>query len=74
MQTYEVHAHWDADAKVWWAESNDVPGLAIESPSADGLLIELRQLVPELLEMNNRLPDERPLRMRFLLDETEDLP
>ena len=31
MDIYRVLAHWDDDAKVWWAESDEVPGLASEA-------------------------------------------
>jgi len=55
MQTYEVRAHWDAEAQIWWAESNGVPGLVAESHTHHELVAELRQLVPELLAFN--VPD-----------------
>jgi hypothetical protein len=29
MQTYRVLAHWDDNAKVWWAESDEVSGLGV---------------------------------------------
>jgi predicted RNase H-like HicB family nuclease len=53
MTTYEVRAQWDPDAKVWWAVSEDVPGLASEAPSFEELLNNIRELVPELLALND---------------------
>ena len=53
---YTVQAAWDDEAKVWVAESEDVPGLATEAASPEALLNKLRVLVPELLEVNGRLP------------------
>lgn len=47
-----IHADWDAEASVWVASSEDVPGLVTESKTFDGLLKKLRTLVPELLELN----------------------
>ncbi|MEJ0024518.1 MAG: DUF1902 domain-containing protein [Rhizomicrobium sp.] len=47
-----VKAIWDAEAGVWVAPSDDVPGLATESKSFESLLKKLRGLVPELLELN----------------------
>ena len=31
MKEYQVKAHWDEDAKVWWSESDEVPGLCVEA-------------------------------------------
>ena len=52
-QTFEVRAVWDAEAKVWVAESDDVPGLVTEEESQEKLVEKLKSLVPELLELNN---------------------
>ena len=50
-----VNAIWDADAGVWVATSDDVPGLVTESKTFEALLKKLRTLVPELLELNGAL-------------------
>lgn len=47
-----VNVIWDADAGVWVAESEDVPGLVLESGSFDALVERLRYAVPEMLELN----------------------
>ncbi len=52
VHMYEIRATWDADAGVWWAESDDVPGLVAESATVEGLVEDLRHLVPELLRLN----------------------
>jgi len=54
-RTYEVTAHWDTEAAVWVAESEDVPGLVAEAGSPNALVEKLRVLVPELLELNGGL-------------------
>jgi predicted RNase H-like HicB family nuclease len=51
-----VRAVWDAEAGVWVATSDDVPGLVTESKSFEALLKKLRTLVPELLELNGAMP------------------
>jgi len=59
----KVQATWDAEASVWVAESDDVPGLITEADSFEALLGKLRVLIPELLEANGALPpngDEFP--------------
>ena len=47
-----VNVTWDADAGVWVAESEDVPGLVLESGSFDALVERLRYAVPEMLELD----------------------
>ena len=43
---------WDAEADVWVATSEDVPGLALESGSFDALLERIKYAIPELIELN----------------------
>lgn len=49
---YQVHAEWDPEAEVWVATSDDVPGLATESETLEGLTAKLRTMIPELLVAN----------------------
>ena len=50
--TRTVRAEWDAEAQVWVAESDDVPGLVTEAETIERLIERLQVLVPELLELN----------------------
>jgi len=52
MRTLEVQATWDEEAKVWVAESDDVPGLVTEAPTVEALLAKLDILIPELVAEN----------------------
>ncbi len=54
---YDVKAEWDADASVWVATSDDVPGLATGADTLDALIEKLKVVIPELLEANGLLPD-----------------
>lgn len=45
----EVHAIWDAEAEVWSAEGENLPGLVTEAESPEALMAKLRIMVPELL-------------------------
>ena len=54
-RTYEVEAHWDSEAWVWVAESEDIPGLVAEAESMNALVEKVRVLVPELFELNGGL-------------------
>jgi hypothetical protein len=51
-----VIATWNEEAKVWVAESEQVPGLAAEARSPDHLIEKLKGLIPELLNRKGRLP------------------
>lgn len=53
-RTYTVRADWDAEAEVWVAFSDEVPGLATEAATLEALTEKLRTLIPELLEANHR--------------------
>jgi predicted RNase H-like HicB family nuclease len=52
-----IRAEWDAEAGVWVATSDDVPGLATESETIEGLIDRLRFMIPDLLAANG-LPSE----------------
>ena len=43
---------WDDEAKVWYTQTDDVPGLALSASSYDGLVAVVRDVAPELLEEN----------------------
>jgi predicted RNase H-like HicB family nuclease len=47
-----VNATWDAEGKVWLAESDDVPGLATGADTLEQLIEKLKVAIPELLEEN----------------------
>ena len=48
-----VRAQWDAEAGVWVAMSEDVPGLVTEADTLEALRDKLLIVIPELLEANN---------------------
>ena len=52
-----VHADWDAEAGVWVATSNDVPGLATEAETVEALIAKLESMIPELLAANGTAVD-----------------
>ena len=53
MSKFEVFAHWDAEAGVWVAHSEDIPGLATEAETWDGLKAKLSEMGSELIALNN---------------------
>ncbi len=61
MKKIDIAAVWDDEAKVWFAKSDDVPGLAIEASTMEKLIKRLKIAVPELLELNGHATcDEIP--------------
>ena len=48
-----VEAFWDSEAEVWVATSEDVPGLATEADTIETLTQKLRQMIPELMLLND---------------------
>jgi predicted RNase H-like HicB family nuclease len=50
MNEYTVLLDWDDEARVWVAESDDIPGLILESGSLDALMERVKVAGPELLE------------------------
>ncbi len=53
FQPLTVTASWDEDAKVWVAESDDIPGLVTEAATREEMLKKLSEIIPALLEENN---------------------
>ena len=66
--TYFAEISRDEEAGVWYVSDTDVPGLVAEADSERDLMRKIRELVPELYQMNRHLfdqpsVDEIPLRM-----------
>lgn len=53
--TRHVQATFDPDAGVWWAESDDLPGLVSEAPTLDALVERVAAVVPELLAVSGAM-------------------
>jgi predicted RNase H-like HicB family nuclease len=49
---YFIRAEWDEEVNVFVASSDDVPGLATEGETLEGLIEKLKIMIPELLEAN----------------------
>lgn len=71
MEELLIKLTWDAEACVWIAESDDVPGLVLESGSFDALIERVRVTVPELLALNG-VPAV-PVQLRMVSERCERL-
>lgn len=49
-----IRAEWDEEARIWFATSEDVPGLATEGSNLEALIEKLKTIIPELLEANEK--------------------
>ncbi|HEY3653971.1 MAG TPA: DUF1902 domain-containing protein [Steroidobacteraceae bacterium] len=49
---FKIDVHWDDEARVWYVEDSNVPGLAAEASTVEAMQALLRVRVPELLELN----------------------
>ena len=67
IKRYLVNAEWDADASVWVATSDDVPGLVTESETLEALQSKVQIMVPELLEVNGCLPANKIIQIELLM-------
>ncbi len=53
MNSIIVKAEWDAEASVWVAFSDDVPGLAAEAATLEILRPKVLAMISDLIESNN---------------------
>ena len=58
MRQYHVVAKWDGEAKVWFAESDDIPGLVTEADTLEHLIERITAIAPELLQLNSNAPHD----------------
>ena len=62
---FSVKAEWDDESAVWVVTDSEVPGLATEAGTFDGLVAKLRVMIPELLEANGVLPADEAAAASF---------
>ncbi|MDR3450556.1 MAG: DUF1902 domain-containing protein [Alphaproteobacteria bacterium] len=48
----KIICKWDGEAKVWVAESEDLPGLVTEAATIPELIQRSMEVIPELIESN----------------------
>jgi len=71
MHSYNVNVIWDDEAKVWVAESDDIPGLITEAETQTELENKLRVMVPELL-LENGVIDNKQSKIPIRIHEERD--
>jgi predicted RNase H-like HicB family nuclease len=59
MRRYAVvRAAWDDEAKVWYIQESDIPGLATEAATLEELRRKVPLMIQDLLEGEAEHPDE----------------
>ena len=48
---YAIEARWDADARVWWATSPDIPELTTEAATIEALVERVLAVLPEIVTL-----------------------
>ena len=52
MSIWTIRAEYDPDAKVWWVAESDLPGLAADAETLEGLAAKAGSMLPDLLEIH----------------------
>ena len=49
---FVINVQWDDEARVWYVDESNVPGLVAEAPTVEAMQALLRIRVREMLELN----------------------
>jgi predicted RNase H-like HicB family nuclease len=71
MSLFIIKAEWDAEAQVWVAESDDVPGLAAEAKSIEALRPKILAMIADLIEENDMKVDGDDIAIHIIARSTE---
>lgn len=69
-RSFYVKALWDAEAKVWYSET-DIPGLALQAETLEEFEDLIRHFAPDLLASNLNIHE--PVAIRFEASRQLDL-
>jgi hypothetical protein len=69
----KIECRWDDEARVWYVEESNVPGLAAEAPTVEALDALLDVRVPELLALNMPHLRERPSTFEVVTHRQQEL-
>lgn len=65
-----VRAHWDSDALVWVATSEDVHGLVTEAETLEALRDKVLTMIPELMAANGMTSDLDEIAVHIMAEQT----
>ena len=65
----KIKMTWDNESDRWYTQTDDVPGMALDSGSFDALVEKVRMIAPDMLEAN--LGYKGPIRFLFTAERYE---
>jgi predicted RNase H-like HicB family nuclease len=69
---YQVRAYWDADARVWHGASADLPGLSVQAPTMEDLIVDVRESILDLVPSVDQWRSCRePIAISFIASRSE---
>ena len=66
-----INLIWDYESDRWHTETNDVPGMVLESGSFDALVEKVKLIAPDMLELNCNYTG--PIHFNFTAIRTETI-
>ena len=67
----KIRLIWDDESDRWYTETDDVPGMALESGSIDALIEKVRLIAPDVLEANMNYLG--PIHFTFMAERSETI-
>lgn len=52
MALWTIRAEYDPEARVWYSIDGDLPGLAADAETLEGLAVKAGSMLPDLLEIH----------------------
>jgi predicted RNase H-like HicB family nuclease len=74
IKTYTVSCLWDAEARMWYVDETDVPGLATEAATLEDMERKLQRMIPELLQLNDAPESGQPVPFELIARKHELAP
>lgn len=71
---FNVFVVYDEVDKMWVATSDDIPGLVTEAKTFEKLIKRVKQIAPDLLELNDAMPDVPEIPLAFMQSHYTRLP
>ena len=66
-----VNLKWSDDSNKWYTETDDIPGMVLESNSFDALVEKVQLIAPDMLEANCNYVG--PVRFTFIANHTKTI-
>lgn len=65
MRDLLISVEWDEEAKVHVADSDNLFGLNVEAETIEQLISGLRDVIPELLKLNDDVDEKGPISLKI---------